>query len=120
MGIQVEFNPDLALRNFSEYTLGKREREECIPDTLIAGQEHPFLKKGQRLYWLSDNPQDDFGELPLIETDGEKHTPPLASVKILEATHFLKNGESWTRGIYRVVEVFHGDSVFFNGLSRVR
>jgi len=32
MGIRVEFNPDLALRNFSEFTAGRRKREECLPE----------------------------------------------------------------------------------------
>jgi len=30
MGIKVEFNPDLALRNISEFKNGRRQIEECI------------------------------------------------------------------------------------------
>lgn len=37
MGIQVEFNPDLALRNISEFKSGKRKIEECIPINLKKG-----------------------------------------------------------------------------------
>ena len=29
-----------------------------------------------------------------------------ASIIILEATHFLKNGESWTKGKYKIIEIF--------------
>lgn len=35
MGIKVEFNPDLALRDISEYKSGRRKKEECVPDPLI-------------------------------------------------------------------------------------
>ncbi len=51
MGIQVEFNPDLALRAFG--TEG-REWEECLPEELIRGEVYLFLKKGQRNYWLEE------------------------------------------------------------------
>lgn len=34
MGIIVEFNPDMALRNISEHHAGKRKEEECIPAPL--------------------------------------------------------------------------------------
>jgi len=61
MGIQIEFNPDLALRNISEYKKGKRKREECIPEKLQKGKIYNFLKESQRNYWLE-------GELPLLET----------------------------------------------------
>jgi len=37
MGIIVEYNPDLALRNFQEYLNGKRLKEECIPNRLAVG-----------------------------------------------------------------------------------
>ena len=65
MGIQVEFNPDLALRNFSEFEKGNRKKEECIPKNLEAGEVYNFLKLGQRNYWL-------FGEIPLLETKGNE------------------------------------------------
>lgn len=37
MGIQVEYNPDLALRHISEYQNGNRRIEECIPEELQVG-----------------------------------------------------------------------------------
>ena len=48
MGIQVEFNPDLALRNISEFKNGNRKKEECMPENIEAGKTYPFLKEGQR------------------------------------------------------------------------
>jgi hypothetical protein len=115
MGIQTEYNPDLALRNFSEFRKGVRKREECIPDDLKAGQVIGFLKNGQRNYWLH-------GEIPLLETDGKGHlSKPIASIIILEATHFLRNGDVWTKGKYKVVQVFgQGDKkIHFDGFARV-
>lgn len=113
MGIKVEFNPDLALRDISEYEKGNRKIEECLPKDLKAGKTYPFLKKDQRNYWF-------FGEIPLIETKGgEVLSRPLASIQILEATHFLKDGEMWTKGKYRVIEAFRDDKIYFEGLDRV-
>jgi len=113
MGIVVEFNPDLALRNISQYKTGKRKVEECIPEDLEPDKVYPFLKKDQRNYWL-------FGEIPLIETKGNQVlSRPKASVIILEATHFIKNGESYTKGKYKIVEVFKDDKIHFEGLDRV-
>jgi len=113
MGIQVEFNPDLALRNISEYKNGNRKIEECIPEKLENGKVYPFLKKGQRNYWL-------FGEVPLLETKGnQKLSRPKASIIILEATHFIENKEVYTKGKYKVVEVFKDDKIHFDGFERV-
>lgn len=112
MGIRVEFNPDLALRDISEIKNG-RSPEECFPEKLEAGKVYNFLKKDQRNYWM-------FGEVPLIETrGGEKLSRPRASIRILEATHFVKDGDMWTRGKYEVVEVFHDENIQFEGLWRV-
>lgn len=112
MGIKVEFNPDLALRDISEYKKGNRKIEECIPELLKKGKIYNFLKKDQRNYWFH-------GEIPLIETRGnEKLSRPRASIQILEATHFLDNGEMRTRGKYKVVEVFKDDEIKFEGLWR--
>lgn len=47
MGIQVEFNPDLALRNIEEFENGNREIEECIPENMETDKIYSFLKKGQ-------------------------------------------------------------------------
>lgn len=107
MGIQVEFNPDLALRDISELEKGNRKQEECVPAKLKAGGVHGFLKSGQRLFWLSDSEFWGNGQIPLCKTSGnEELSRPIASIKILEVTHFLENGEVWTKGKYKVVEVF--------------
>ncbi len=113
MGIKVEFNPDLALRNISEHKNGNREIEECIPDPLEEGKIYSFLKTGQRNYWLH-------GEIPLLETQGnEVLSRPKASIIILEATHFVKNNISYTKGKYRVVEVFKDDEIYFESYERI-
>ena len=120
MGIVVEFNPDLALREFG--TEG-RDSKECLPERLVAGEVYEFLKKGQRLYYLSDSEWWSKGELPLCKTSGmEKLSRPLASVKILEAMHFLKDGIVWTKGKYKVVEVFdeNSEKINFEGCKRVK
>ncbi len=107
MGIKVEFNPDLALRNISEFKSGNRKIEECIPEEIEAGREYSFLKRDQRNYWL-------FGQIPLIETQGnEVLSRPKASIIILEATHFVDNDAMYTIGIYKVVEVIKDDAIHF-------
>lgn len=113
MGIQVEFNPDLALRNISEFNSGNRKVEECIPDNLKAGEIYDFLKTGQRNYWLE-------GEIPLLETKGNGIlSKPLASIVILEATHFRENNINYTKGRYKVVEVFSDSKIHFNGFQKI-
>jgi hypothetical protein len=112
MGIVVEFNPDLALRNASERAGGRREESECIPEPLLVGKVYPFLKKGQRNYWL-------FGEIPLLETDGTTLSLPLASIVILEATHMLKGEEIYTQGTYKIIEVFTQNELRFNGFAKL-
>jgi hypothetical protein len=113
MGIKVEFNPDLALRNISEFKAGNRKIEECIPENLEIGKIYPFLKKEQRNYWL-------FGEIPLIETMGNENlSRPKASIIILEATHFVENNEVWTKGKYKVIEVFNDENIHFEGFDIV-
>ncbi|MFA6974041.1 MAG: hypothetical protein WC238_04885 [Parcubacteria group bacterium] len=104
MGIAVEFNPDLALRDISEFKKGKRKKEECIPEKLVVGKIYNFLKKEQRIYYLK-------GELSLIETiaKGGMFSQPKANVRILGVMHFIKGGEVWTKGKYKVVKVFKVD-----------
>lgn len=114
MGIKVEFNPDLALRDISEFKAGRRKIEECIPENLEEGGVYDFLKKDQRLYWLH-------GELPLRETKGgENLSRPKASVVILEVVHFLDGGEIYTKGKYKVVKILEGDGFYFEGYERVK
>jgi hypothetical protein len=113
MGIKVEFNPDLALRNISQFYSGARREEECIPKNLSGGQVYSFLKEGQRNYWLE-------GKLPLLETDGFQNlSQPLASILIIEATHFLEDGKVYTRGKYRVIQKFDDEKIHFNGFSKI-
>lgn len=112
MGIQVEFNPDLALRRFG--TKG-RLKEECLPEILQIHCTYPFLKKGQRNYWLE-------GEVPLLETKGNQQlSRPLASIRILEATHFLNNGRTYTKGLYKIIEVFdpNNKTIKFESYKRI-
>ena len=114
MGIQVEFNPDLALRSIEEFKKGNREKEECIPENLEEGKIYPFLKKDQRNYWLE-------GEIPLVETKGNQVlSKPLASVIILEATHFLENQKLYTKGKYKVIEIFKDNKIHFNGFDKIK
>lgn len=78
-----------------------------------SGKTYPFLKRDQRLYWL-------YGAIPLIETRGnEKLSRPKASIQIIEATHFLENGEIYTRGFYKVLEIFKDDTIQFECFDRV-
>jgi hypothetical protein len=116
MGIQVEFNPDLCLRNINEFKEGRRKKEECIPEDLEAGKVYDFLKKDQRNFWL-------LGEIPFRETKGNGVLgKPIASVIILEVTHFLENNEMYTKGKYKVVDVFDPEDKTpkFDGLDRIK
>ncbi len=114
MGIQVEFNPDLALRDFAEFENGNRKLEECIPRDLKVGEVYSFLKTGQRNYWLQ-------GELPLLETKGnEILSRPKASIKIIEVTHFLDNERVFTKGKYEVIAVFDENEIHFESYTRVK
>jgi hypothetical protein len=115
MGIKVEFNPVLALRKIEEAAEdGGRNAKDCIPNDLHVGDKHPFLKKVQRNYWL-------LGEIPLVETRGNQHlSRPKASIRILEATHFVNPyGDVMTKGLYEVMEVFDDDIIHFEGFAKV-
>ena len=110
MGIQVEFNPDLALRDYSEFEKGNRKKEECIPKEPKEGEIYDFLKKGQRNYWLE-------GELPLLQTKGNQElSAPIASIIILETTHFLINKEPYTKGKYKIISF----SAKFESYKRIK
>ena len=116
MGIKVEFNPDLALRDISEFKKGKRKKDECIPEKIKVGKTYNFLKKEQRIYWF-------YGEVSLIETTtkGGTFSQPVANVEILEATHFMQDGEVWTEGKYKVKEIFNNEkSMFVKGCKMVK
>ncbi len=116
MGITIEFNPDLALRNYQEFEKGNRAREECIPNNLVIEEEYPFLKKGQRNYWLK-------GEIPLLETKGNENlSRPLASIVILEVTHFIKDKEIYTKGTYKIKEIYNisEPEIHFEGMNKIK
>jgi hypothetical protein len=113
MGIQIEFNPDLALRKYG--TKG-RDEEECLPKKLMTGGVYAFLKRGQRNYWLE-------GEIPLLETKGnQKLSRPLASIIIREATHMRIAGKNYTRGLYEVKEVYdkRDKTIHFEGMNKIQ
>jgi len=45
--------------------------------------------------------------MPLCKTEGnQKLSKPIASIKMLEVTHFIFEGDIWTKGKYKVIEVF--------------
>ncbi|MBW2997918.1 hypothetical protein KY321_00125 [Candidatus Woesearchaeota archaeon] len=115
MGIVVEFNPDLALRDYSEFENGNRSLEECLPEEMVEGEVYSFLKKGHRNYFF------EYG-IPLMETkgNGELSKPRIAEIQMIESTHFLKEGEPYTKGLYKVLEIFtNPDKIYFEGLERV-
>lgn len=102
MWIQVEFNPDLALRDISFYYSWERKIEECIPENLEEWEIYDFLKSWQRNYYLlQDEP------VPLLQTQwNQKLSRPIAAIQILQATHFYENGQIYTKWQYRVLQVF--------------
>lgn len=113
MGIEVEFNPDLALRSMDEYETGKRTLEECVPDNLEIGKVYDFLKLGQRNYWF-------YGDIPLLKTEGNQQlSRPLAAIRILEATHFIQENKVYTKGVYFVKAVYNDEQIHFDGMKRI-
>lgn len=90
--------------------------EECLPESLVPGKFCPFLKEGQRNYWLG-------GEIPLRETKGNQElSRPLASITIIEATHFTREGRVYTRGRYVVNDVYdiNDPKIHFEGMEKLR
>ena len=113
MRIIAEYCPDLALR---KHKSPERHKDECLPKELKKGGRYKFLKKGQKHYWL-------IGEIPLRETKGnDVLSRPHASVKIIKAVHFLKNGEIWTGGEYEVIEIYNPkeNKIHFDGLEKIK
>lgn len=122
MGIITEFSPELALKNISQFKEGKKKQEECIPENMKAGKIYDFLKKGQRVYWFNDDPFWGGGQQPLAETSGDGRTSrPVASIKMIEATHFLDNGELCTKGKYKVIKIFdiNDKKIHFESCRRI-
>lgn len=114
MGIEVEFHLELALASIKRYRSKKANLEECVPDNLKPGEVYNFLRRGQGIYWMED-------EIPLVEIshNGEL-SKPLASITILEETHFRKNNQIYIRGKYKIVEVFtvNDNLIHFEGMRR--
>jgi hypothetical protein len=122
MGIAVEFNPDLALRDIAEFKAGRRKVEECIPESLEEGKIYDFLKKGQRLYYFNDSEFWGNGQMPLCKTGGDENlSRPIASIKMIEVTHFLEDGECYTKGKYKVISVFDENDpiIHFEACKRI-
>ena len=118
MSISVEFSPELALR---EVNTPGRLLEECIPESIKEGEVYNFLKRGQRIYWLNEEDYWSQGEMPLVKTfGGEKTTFPIASIKILEVTHFIKEKQVWTRGRYKVIHLIKEGEVYFNSCRLIK
>lgn len=113
MPINMQFAPDLVLRDISEYKTGKKQKDECVPLKLQEGSSYSFLKTGQRAYWLD-------GEQPLLlkREDGSL-SAPIASLIITEVTHFKIDGNIWTKGIYYVKKVIQQGEVYFNGCEPI-
>ena len=84
MGIQVEFNPDLALRDISHHREGKRSLEECLPKLLREGATHHFKKKGQRNYYFLE-------PVPLLKQRKSTTIPPLAPLLFWKQLTFKEN-----------------------------
>ena len=85
-----------------------------MPKILEEGRTYEFLKSGQRNYWLK-------GEIPLLETEGNGQLSiPLASIQIIETTHFLDGENIWTKGKYLLIKIIKPEEIYFNGFNRVK
>jgi hypothetical protein len=104
MTIKTEYAPDLVLKSFTTKNLP----EECIPKRLTKDETYDFLKTGQRIYWLE-------GEQPLLEKKDGTVSRPIASIIILEVTHFMKHGNVFTKGKFQIIKIIEPDTVYFNG-----
>lgn len=113
MPICIEYAPELVLRNFSEYENKRREKEECVPENLKKNEIYNFLKQGQKAYWLE-------GEQALLEKykDGSL-SKPIASIQILEVVHFVKDGQLFSKGKYKVIRLISKGEIYFNGCEPV-
>ncbi len=58
--------------------------------------------------------------IPLLETKGnQKLSRPLASIIIIEVMHFKDEDSVWTKGKYKIVEVFWGNKIELESYARV-
>ena len=86
--------------------------EECLPENPEIGKAYPFLKRGQRSFWMS-------GEVPIVQTDGKEISRPIGSIRIIETAQFIDSDQINTRGFYRFVEIFNDKTVHFEGLEKI-
>jgi hypothetical protein len=100
MEIKTEFESVLILCNMREFVMDRRKFDECIPENLKEGREYGFLKSGQLNYWI-------LGKFPLHEKleDGTVSEDPRAIINIFEVTHFIDNGQIFTKGKYKILQV---------------
>ena len=123
MSIAAEFSPELALRDIKEFKTKRRRREECVPENLKRNKIYKFLKTGQRIYWFNNEKFWGYGQMPLVKTDGTgKTSHPVASIKMIEATHFITKGKIYTKGKYKVIAIFNKNDkkIHFNSCRRVK
>ncbi len=107
MGLQVEFNSELALRAPEAQTPSEHER---IPKELIRSTRHQFVKSGHRVFPLGKS-------IDLLVTDGTTRSKPIGRVRIVEysvtsdRTYLSaigrKSDKVVTRGLYVIEEVYH-------------
>ena len=100
MEIKADFESALILANVREFVADKKKFDECIPENLKEGREYGFLVPGQRNYWI-------LGKFPLHEKqeDGTVSEDPRAIINIFEVTHFIDNGQIFTKGKYKILQV---------------
>jgi len=51
----------------------------------------------------------------LEKSENGQVSTPTASVIIFEVVHFIKNGEIFTKGAYKVVKALKEAEIYFNG-----
>ena len=96
MRMKIKYDSNLCLRR---HGTPDRSFMENLPKDLVMNRTYYFLKTGKREFFIE-------GKIPLRETDGNGNlSRPLANVRIPEYTHFLKDGEVYTRGEYVILEI---------------
>lgn len=99
MGVPVEFNAVLALRDAAESINEQRHVDEYLPDHPKVGQEYGFRKCGQRIYQLGV-------PLSLLTTAGDNKTmQKVGTAVIIEARHIMEEDHVLTIGRYRILKL---------------
>lgn len=92
-------NQDLGLYSYSEFKSGKRKLQECVPESLELGSEHPFLKAGHWLY-------EKDSVITLLELAKDDVLFKMrAQVRITDTGFMVEDGQSYTQGLYLVEEL---------------